>query len=78
MIVMICIIAVILICCILHRRKMRAQLLKIEKELEMARAYVQSTRERGLSQTHTHMTQCLCCYLLPPSLTACNADLTDR
>ena len=30
---MICIIALILICCILHRRKMRAQLLKIEKEL---------------------------------------------
>ena len=53
MIVMICIIAVILICCILHRRKMRAQLLKIEKELEMARAYVQSTRERERALKHT-------------------------
>ena len=46
---MICIIAVILICCILHRRKMRAQLLKIEKELEMARAYrrEKELKERG-------------------------------
>ena len=78
MIVMICIIAVILICCILHRRKMRAQLLKIEKELEMARAYVQSTREkRGLSNTHAHDVVPLL-LPVPPSLTACNADLTDR